>query len=669
VESQQMEIPVSSKPVDQVKYETQEKFEFVNDDQVVKNRLTSHSEFWEKTLYSSELVLSTIKYGYVIPFVQDPPPKILENNKSAFNNDEFVVKAINELLCTGCIVEVTDIPFVVNPLTVSISEKGKQRLVLDLRHVNEYVLKEKIKFEGINEAKNYAKKGYYMIKFDLRSGYHHVNIHPEHQKFLGFSWKINGVQKYFIFTVLPFGLSSAGHIFTKIMRTLVNYWRSQSFPIIVYLDDGWVCASKQKCTQISESVLATLLHAGFVPNYDKSVFTPTQKIEWLGFIWNLQEGVIQVPHGKITNIADKINAILSKHRVTARNLASILGKIISLIPAFGNVCQLMTRHLCMTVCQRLSWDSHLRLSSDVIAELEFWLKNCKSLPNMVICPISKTPERIIFSDASAYASAGFLQGKELEIVHNMFSESEQHRSSTWREMKSVQFILESFQNLLAGKLVKIYSDNLNVVQISRVGSMKYELQRMAVQMYEICIKKCISVEMEWIPRTKNVQADYLSRIFDFDDWSINQDIFLMCDKKWGPFTFDRFANDKNKKVEKFNSRFWVPGTCGVDAFAFDWSSENNWIVPPVLLISRVINHIMICKAKGVLIAPKWKSALFWPLLWNDVDKNYHTFVKDILEFKRPTNFFKAGSDKGSIFAKSPFITNILILKIDCSNDG
>ena len=85
-----------------------------------------------------------------------------------------------------------------------------------------------------------------MVKFDLRSGYHHLNVHTEHQKYLGFSWIINGVEKYFVFSVLPFGLSSAGHIFTKVVRTLVNYWRSQSFPIIVYLDDGWACDTFRK---------------------------------------------------------------------------------------------------------------------------------------------------------------------------------------------------------------------------------------------------------------------------------------------------------------------------------------------------------------------------------------------------------------------------------------
>jgi hypothetical protein len=85
-------------------------------------------------------------------------------------------------------------------------------------------------------------------------------------------------------------------------------------------------------------------------------------------------------------------------------------------------------------------------------------------------------------------------------------------------------------------------------------------------------------------------------------------------KIWGPFTCDTFADNKNKKVSIFFSRFFTPGTSGVDAFAYDWSKYNNWIVSPVHLISRTISHMRMCKARGTLVIPKWKSAVFWPMI-------------------------------------------------------
>ena len=53
--------------------------------------------------------------------------------------------------------------------------------------------------------------------------------------------------------------------------------------------------------------------------------------------------------------------------------------------------------------------------------------------------------------------------------------------------------------------------------------------------------------MKWIPRDSNHQADSLSRIIDFDDYSINDDLFHMLDCKWGPHTVDRFACSYNAK--------------------------------------------------------------------------------------------------------------------------
>jgi hypothetical protein len=76
-----------------------------------------------------------------------------------------------------------------------------------------------------------------------------------------------------------------------------------------------------------------------------------------------------------------------------------------------------------------------------------------------------------------------------------------------------------------------------------------------------------------------------------------------------------FSARINRKTKRFNSLYWNPGTLGVDAFNSNWSSEVNWLVPPVSLASRAINHLVECKALGTLVVPKWPSAPFWPLIF------------------------------------------------------
>ena len=80
--------------------------------------------------------------------------------------------------------------------------------------------------------------GHFIFPFDIKSGYHHVDIFPPHQSFLGFSWFYKGKVRYFCFRVLPFGLSSAPYIFTELFRPLVSNWRRKGIHIVVYLDDG-----------------------------------------------------------------------------------------------------------------------------------------------------------------------------------------------------------------------------------------------------------------------------------------------------------------------------------------------------------------------------------------------------------------------------------------------
>ena len=187
----------------------------------VKGRLKDHFNFWSHDLGASDFILQVISNGYAIPFVTIPPKAFFRNNNSAVKEAGFVSEALQELVHSGYVVEVSTPPHVVYPLSVSIQSTGKKRLILDLRHVNFHVWKEKFKFEDIRMARNYLPYDQFMFKFYLKSGYHHLDILQEHQTFLGISWVINGIRKYFVFIVVPFGLSSAPYIFSKVVRVLV----------------------------------------------------------------------------------------------------------------------------------------------------------------------------------------------------------------------------------------------------------------------------------------------------------------------------------------------------------------------------------------------------------------------------------------------------------------
>ena len=204
----------------------------------VRGRLRKCIEFW-RSLEVSQFILHIISEGYKIPFFQLPTPFFKSNNASARVNSNFVSSAVNDLLNSDLVEEIFCVPDIINPLTVSTRSSGKQRLILDLRHINTFIYKQKFKCEDLSVATQIFDKGYYLFKFDLKSGYHHIEIFPEHRKFLAFAWDFGtGVFRYFQFCVLPFGLSSAPFVFTKILKPLQKSWRSRGIPIAIFLDDG-----------------------------------------------------------------------------------------------------------------------------------------------------------------------------------------------------------------------------------------------------------------------------------------------------------------------------------------------------------------------------------------------------------------------------------------------
>ena len=93
-----------------------------------------------ETAGANEYIMRVVTEGYTLPFRELPPVKRMQNNKSARDNMGFVKEEVCKLLEKGCVKEVTEVPFVTNPLTVAFNRTGKPRLVLDCGHINQYLI-------------------------------------------------------------------------------------------------------------------------------------------------------------------------------------------------------------------------------------------------------------------------------------------------------------------------------------------------------------------------------------------------------------------------------------------------------------------------------------------------------------------------------------------------
>lgn len=623
----------------------------------VKGRLHNEIKYWEEVLKATSPVISILQQGYILPFLSVPDSKLFNNQRSALENAVFVSQSIVELLGHGCIKELVFPPNVCSPLVVVVSRAGKKRLVINLRYVNRFLSHTKFKYEDMRTALMFFEKDDFLCTFDLKSGYHHVDIHPSSQPFLGFQWD----GRYYMFTVLPFGLSTACYIFTKLLRPLVAHWRSKGIRVVVYIDDGIVVAQgRDRARHCSQIIKDTLDAAGFVTNPAKCQWVPQCSGQWLGFSINLHEGSIAIPEGKVQCLKDQLLAARTKHCMSAKFLAGIVGRIISMGLGLGPIVRLRTRSLYALLESRSSWYDSLEINADAKAELEFWLSGIDVYNGQSIWR-APSAVRVVYSDASSTGYGGYVVEHGCCVAQGQWDVNECVKSSTWRELAAVARVLGSVAGRLANHRVRWFTDNQNVVRIITVGSRIEELQAQAMIIFKLALCHQISIEPEWIPREQNELADYISRIIDYDDWSINPAVFGMLDAYWGPHTVDRFAHDQNAQLERFNSKYWCPGTEAVDAFTVNWQGENNWWCPPIGLVPRVLQHASNCMCEGTLIIPHWRSAPFWPMLCSNGEQ-FVSFVKSVVRLEPAEHLFLPGLS-GSLLFKGIINTDVLALRL------
>uniref|UniRef100_A0A8W8NDD7 CCHC-type domain-containing protein n=1 Tax=Magallana gigas TaxID=29159 RepID=A0A8W8NDD7_MAGGI len=194
-------------------------------------RLRGHLTKWVD-IQADKYILDVIENGYKIPFKTIPNSVCLDNNKSARDNVKVVGSEIQKLIDKGCVTEVKNVPFVVNPLTLAFNKTGAE-------------------------------------DFDQAS-------------------------------------------------------------------------------TLSEVIKRDLTELGFIIAGSKSVWFPQQNIVWLGFEWDMSNGILKVTQERVRKLLSCIEEVYLKSQsgcshFRVKSIASIAGQIISMENAIGNAVSFKTR--------------------------------------------------------------------------------------------------------------------------------------------------------------------------------------------------------------------------------------------------------------------------------------------------------------------------------------
>ena len=379
-------------------------------------RLNQELNKW-KEITDDSYILDVIEHGYQLPLKDNPPGTVLRNNRSARDNMFFVKEEVKNLVSRGVVSQVHEAPKVVNPLTVAYNKKGKPRLVLDCRHVNQYLHTFKFKYEDIKIAEEMFEKGSFLFTYDLKSAYHSIDINLKHRSLLGFAVHDGGKTKWYVFNSLPFGIASAGHIFTKVLRVVVAFWRAKGHKIIMFLDDGIGGAKTlDEAVRSSNFARETLLTLGFLLAEEKCQWEPTRQAVWLGYYIDMHEARLYITEERIKRLEIFIDSVLSQIEkdqyslIHVKVLASVVGQIISLQHVIGKKVRLLTRQMYKCILSRASWNAPVFVSEAAKSELLFWKTNARGLNDKGKSLYGKTFYELgVYADASSTGYGGFIE--------------------------------------------------------------------------------------------------------------------------------------------------------------------------------------------------------------------------------------------------------------------
>ena len=122
--------------------------------------------------------------------------------------------------------------------------------------------------------------------------------------------------------------------------------------------------------------------AGWVVSPSKAT-GPTPRLTFLGLDICCEQRMFFIPEKMMSDILEMLVKYLRFHKMSARHLAKVVGKIQSCWRALGPVVRIMTRSCYRFICQSVdsyAWDYFQPLSAKARSELVFWRDNITS-PN------------------------------------------------------------------------------------------------------------------------------------------------------------------------------------------------------------------------------------------------------------------------------------------------
>jgi len=585
--------------------------------------LQRHINAW-KEIGADSYCLDILENGYAPTFSTTWPPLTTawqaHESVDSLHKREILQEQVTTLLLKNAIelVRLTRSSGFYSRVFLVRKKNGKMRPVINLRALNSYLVKPSFRMETVRGVCLSVQPGDWATSLDLTDGYFHVPIAPSFRKYLRFV--ING--KVYQFRALPFGLSTAPLVFTRMLQPLAVYVHLRGHLLHRYLDDLLPRSQVRDAVMTNTQFLLDLLfRLGWRVNVDKSMLVPSQDFVYIGVRFLTLLGVMVPPDDRILKIFSAAQHLL-QGPVTAKRFLSLLG----LLGSAEKQVPTGRLHLRpLQVCLRAQFSmgvhqlSHLVSVANypaAIQALHWWSDRDNLMVGQPLGPF--VGDHTLYTDASM-TQWGAHDDTTTFQVSGVWSLQDKSQSINFLELKAVLLALRSAPLSWQSLKLLIATDNSTVVAYinNQGGTRSMLLLDLTSDLFRLAEERQLTLRARHIPGRLNRFADLLSRPDQIvnTEWTLSMQAATQLWSIWGRPHLDLMATHLTSRLPTFVSPFPHPQAYAVDAMSLQWDRMDAYVFPPWSMIQEVLVKLSLATAcVFTLVVPRWPNRPWFPLL-------------------------------------------------------
>ena len=427
--------------------------------------------------------------------------------------------------------------FIQSPIGLVPKDNGTDvRLIFHLSHpqrgnssVNANTPKHKasVKYPDFNKAVALcirAGKRCSLSKSDFRSAFRNLCLRKFDWKFLIMKAvsPLDGKTYYFVDKCLPFGAAISCAVFQSFSNAISHIVRYKTNKENVnYLDDFiFIAMLKAMCDAQLDTFLQICQTINFPVSVEKTFWSCTQ-MTFLGFLIDTVRQLILIPVEKLNKAREILQNVLSKKKVTVRDLQKICGFLNFLGRCIVPGRAFTRRLYAYTAGNKLKPHHHIRINAEMRGDLTMWQTfvnhpTAYARDFIDIYKLQSATEISMFSDASKSKILGFGSICEDSWAFAPWPEhfiEDFDPSISYLELYALVTGVKLWIHRFKNKRILLFCDNQAAVQMvnETTSSCKHCMKLVRILVLESLIHN-VRVYAKYIKSKENTASDLLSRM-------------------------------------------------------------------------------------------------------------------------------------------------------------